>query len=116
MAYAAPSPEFIARFRADLDALVGAGSGRIGVAVSGGPDSLALLLLAHAARPSAIAAATVDHRLRAESADEAAFVAGICAELGVPYEETTLVDSYAQALRHLHEVGEELRRAPAPRR
>lgn len=107
MAYAAPSPEFIARFRADLDALVGAGGGRIGVAVSGGPDSLALLLLAHAARPGAIAAATIDHRLRAESADEAAFVARICAELGVPHAILAAdepiagnVQSGARALRY----------------
>jgi fatty acid desaturase len=32
-----------------------------------------------------------------------------CAELGVPYTETGLVDSYAQALRHLHQVGAPLR-------
>ncbi|HVR90646.1 MAG TPA: tRNA lysidine(34) synthetase TilS [Novosphingobium sp.] len=51
--------------------------------MSGGPDSLALLLLAHAAIPGRIEAATVDHGLRAESAGEAAMVAGLCAELGV---------------------------------
>jgi len=32
-----------------------------------------------------------------------------CAELGVPYEETGLIESYRQALRHLHEVGAPLR-------
>ncbi|MEU4621387.1 acyl-CoA desaturase [Actinoplanes sp. NPDC023801] len=32
-----------------------------------------------------------------------------CAEIGVTYEMTGLVDSYRQALRHLHEVGAELR-------
>ena len=32
-----------------------------------------------------------------------------CLGLGVPYAETGLVDSYRQALRHLHEVGEPLR-------
>lgn len=107
MACVAPSPEFIARFRADLDALVGANSERIGVAVSGGPDSLALLLLARAVRPGAIAAATVDHRLRAESADEAAFVATVCTELGVPHAIlaadaliTGNVQSGARALRY----------------
>ncbi len=51
--------------------------------MSGGPDSLALLLLAAAARPGAIEAATVDHQLRSESATEAAFVADICKGLGV---------------------------------
>lgn len=73
------------RFAADLAAL-GWGGARLGLAVSGGPDSLALLLLAHAAVPGKIAAATVDHRLRAASADEAAMVAGLCAALGVPHE------------------------------
>lgn len=61
------------------------GGGRLGLAVSGGPDSLALLLLAHAALPERIEAATVDHCLRAESADEAATVARVCAALGVPH-------------------------------
>ncbi|MFI6492475.1 fatty acid desaturase family protein [Streptomyces sp. NPDC050564] len=32
-----------------------------------------------------------------------------CQELGIPYTETGLVDSYRQALRHMHEVGEPLR-------
>jgi len=30
-------------------------------------------------------------------------------ELGIPYAETGVVDSYRQALRHLYEVGEPLR-------
>jgi fatty acid desaturase len=34
-----------------------------------------------------------------------------CAEIGVAYEITSLTDSYAQALRHLHDVGAELRAA-----
>lgn len=74
----------IARFRADcpLDEDYGP---HLGIAVSGGPDSLALLLLAHAAFPGQVRAATVDHGLRAESADEAAFVARVCAGLGIPY-------------------------------
>lgn len=61
---------------------------QIGLAVSGGPDSLALLLLAHAAFPKAIMAATVDHGLRPEAAAEAAYVAQICAERGIAH--TTL--------------------------
>jgi fatty acid desaturase len=32
-------------------------------------------------------------------------VQAYCAEIGVAYEQTTLVESYRQALRHLHEVG-----------
>lgn len=58
----------------------------IGVAVSGGPDSLALLLAAARERSGRIRAATVDHRLRPEAAAEAAHVAAICAGLGVPHD------------------------------
>lgn len=80
-----PPPEAVARLRADLEALTGGRIGRFGIAVSGGPDSLALLLLAEAAFPGAVEAATVDHGLRAESGDEAAFVAELCGALGVPH-------------------------------
>ena len=58
-------------------------AGLLGLAVSGGPDSLALLLLAHAALPGRVEAATVDHGLRPESAAEAEGVARICDRLGV---------------------------------
>ena len=54
------------------------------VAVSGGPDSLALLLLAHAAGQAATAL-TVDHGLRAASAQEARFVAALAAARGIPH-------------------------------
>ena len=81
-----PSPEAVGRFRADLQALTGEVPTRLGVAVSGGPDSLALLLLARAASPGRIEAATVDHCLRPESAAEANFVAEVCATLEVPHE------------------------------
>ena len=77
-------PALTTRFAADLAALW-SGEGRLGLAVSGGPDSLALLLLAHAVLPGRIAAATVDHGLRAESAAESALVGQICSELEVPH-------------------------------
>jgi tRNA(Ile)-lysidine synthase len=57
----------------------------IGIALSGGGDSTALLHLALAAGRR-VEAVTVDHRLRAESAAEAAGVAAACASLGVPHE------------------------------
>ena len=85
-----PADELVSHFAADFDALIAADT-RIGVAVSGGPDSLALLLLANAARPGRIEAATVDHGLRAGSADEATMVAKLCGELGVPHR-TLLAD------------------------
>ncbi len=57
------------------------------IAVSGGPDSTALLLMAAewAKRrgKTRIEAATVDHGLRPESADEAKAVAALCARLGI---------------------------------
>lgn len=80
--------EHIARFTEALEAL-GAGDGRILLAVSGGPDSLAMLLLAHRAAPDRVAAATVDHGLRPEAADEAAFVAEVCAKLKVAHNILT---------------------------
>ena len=77
-------PQLVVRVAADLDALVAPGA-KVGVAVSGGPDSLALLLLASAARPGLIEAATVDHALRPESRDEAEMVAGVCKRIGVAH-------------------------------
>jgi tRNA(Ile)-lysidine synthase len=67
-----------------------ADAGALLLAVSGGPDSTALLLMAaawarrRAGRPR-LEAATVDHGLRAESAGEALAVAELCVELGVPH-------------------------------
>jgi tRNA(Ile)-lysidine synthase len=81
------------RFRADFDALIAPGES-VGIAVSGGPDSVALLLLAAAARPGRIEAATVDHALRRDARDEADAVAGICQRLGVPH--AILTASWAQ--------------------
>ena len=80
-----PSPTPTERFKADLLALLPEPGRPIALAVSGGPDSVALLLLAHVAFPGAIEAMTVDHGLRPESGGEAAQVAAICAGMGVPH-------------------------------
>ncbi|EEE36945.1 tRNA(Ile)-lysidine synthetase [Rhodobacteraceae bacterium KLH11] len=62
---------------------------RLGVAVSGGSDSTALMrLLADIAQREQIAlfAATVDHGLRADAASEAATVANLAHNWGIPHE------------------------------
>ncbi|MCA1951816.1 MAG: tRNA lysidine(34) synthetase TilS [Hyphomicrobiales bacterium] len=58
------------------------------LAVSGGPDSMALLGLTAAARAylPPIAVATVDHGLRPEGRREAEFVQEFCREIGVPHK------------------------------
>ena len=72
------------RFRRELDALISPEE-PIGLGVSGGPDSIALLLLAAEARPLKVEAATVDHSLRPESRAEAEMVAALCERIGVPH-------------------------------
>ena len=65
----------------------------IGVAVSGGSDSVALLLALRAAMPQAhLCAATVDHGLRAEAKEEAHWVSALCAKLGVAHSTLTISD------------------------
>jgi len=64
----------------------------IGVAVSGGSDSTALLMLAvreGAKRGLVVEAVTLDHRLRPEAADEARAVSRLCARLGVHHDILT---------------------------
>jgi tRNA(Ile)-lysidine synthase len=78
-----PAEPLVERFRTDLQDLTGGSCARLGVAVSGGPDSLALLLLAAASFPGAVEAATVDHGLRPDSAGEAEFAARLSDRLGV---------------------------------
>jgi tRNA(Ile)-lysidine synthase len=87
----APDAALAERFRADCLALMANAptpDAPLALAVSGGPDSMALLVLAHAAFPGVVTVATVDHQLRTDSADEAAMVTRYCRELGAPH--TTL--------------------------
>ncbi|WP_164118729.1 tRNA lysidine(34) synthetase TilS [Sphingorhabdus sp. Alg239-R122] len=76
------------RFQGSLEKLIPGFAGsaaHLGIAVSGGPDSMALLALGHHVWPGRIRAATVDHGLRSESADEAAMVADYCAAQNIPH-------------------------------
>jgi tRNA(Ile)-lysidine synthase len=80
-------------------------SASLGLAVSGGPDSLALLLLAVRTRRESLRAATVDHQLRPESRAEAEAVAALCAGLGVPHDILTVrvegsIQAAARAARY----------------
>jgi len=78
-----------------LDSLFGPwrGAARIVVAVSGGPDSMALLHLMSRWRGAGngpeILAATVDHGLRPEAAQEAALVGELARRLGVDHAVLT---------------------------
>ncbi|CAN5188998.1 hypothetical protein BH10PSE13_BH10PSE13_04970 [soil metagenome] len=99
-----------ARFAVALASLIGdeaAARDRLGIAVSGGPDSMALLDLAAILAPGRIEVATVDHGLRPEAATEAAMVSAYCAERGLPHATlrpaspiTGSVQAEARAVRY----------------
>jgi len=104
-------PALVARFAADLAQTLGGPlpqGASLALAVSGGPDSMAMLALAAAAFPGQICAATVDHGLRAAAVDEAAMVARWCAAAGVPHQTLVLrnaigpsrIQETARALRY----------------
>ncbi|MEL6511367.1 MAG: tRNA lysidine(34) synthetase TilS [Pseudomonadota bacterium] len=80
-----------ATFATACDRLLGAEfSENIGIAVSGGGDSTALLVLACGRFGGArITALSVDHGLRPEAARELALVATLCAQLGCAHEVLT---------------------------
>lgn len=82
-------PEITPRdLKARLDPLLAARDcekGPLAVAVSGGGDSMALLLLAHEAYPGRVTGLTVDHGLRSESAAEAAQIASWANARAIPH-------------------------------
>lgn len=101
--------------RAELDAALGAIGGfepwpLLAVGVSGGPDSLALIILADRwarARGGVAWALVVDHQLRPESAAEARQVAGWLAARGIPH--AVLVWSGAKPRTGIQEAAREAR-------
>ena len=90
------------KFKENLKAIV-ASSGFSGknfsvlAACSGGADSLAMLFLLDKFQKVfgfSLAAAYVNHKLRAESADEAKFVDKICHELSIPFFSLEFPDNF----------------------
>jgi tRNA(Ile)-lysidine synthase len=115
-----PSPDPLA----DLAAAVARGTGALAVpddasivlAVSGGPDSTALLhgaarLVADRVRHWQLTVAHLDHGMRDDSAADAAHVGDVAAALGMPYRETrTDVAALARAEdRSLEDAGRRAR-------
>ncbi|QEM70684.1 tRNA lysidine(34) synthetase TilS [Deinococcus radiodurans] len=94
MSESAPNHTSARRLTQPLEPFVGR---QVLVGVSGGADSVGLLraLLAVGALP---AVAHLDHALRPESVDDAAWVSDLCARLGVPCE-VTRIDVGAVAAR-----------------
>lgn len=82
-------PLLIERFTEALARLNPEGE-KLGLAVSGGPDSMAMLLLAHEAIPGGFEVATVDHGLRPDAKDECALVVAACDERAVTCEVLTV--------------------------
>lgn len=85
-------PDLVSRFRDRLEVLWPSDerTGPLGLAVSGGPDSLALLLLANEVSPGDILVASVNHGLRPEASDEVAFVEAVCRERSIPFSGLTV--------------------------
>ncbi|MGB0499312.1 MAG: tRNA lysidine(34) synthetase TilS, partial [Rubricella sp.] len=93
-----------------FERLDGTGADALVLAVSGGGDSTAMLVLAAdwaRSRGARLFAATIDHGLRAESAEEARFVAGLCEGLGVDH---ATIGWQAQAEGNLQQEARRARR------
>lgn len=104
-------PALVDRFGADVERTLGGAlpaDATLALAVSGGPDSMAMLALAVGAFPGRVCAATVDHGLRAAAVDEAEMVARWCVDLGIPHRTLVLreaigetaIQATARALRY----------------
>ncbi len=81
-----PVPPAQALLRAAHQILSDAGSS-LGLAVSGGGDSMAMLhVMAEVAPKGVLRVVTVDHGLRPEAAQEVRFVSEVCRELNLPHD------------------------------
>ena len=81
-------------------------SGSIAVAVSGGPDSLALTLLLHEWHKNRgscerFIALTVDHNLQSESAEEARYVHFLVQNLGVAHHILVWQEGHSKGLSNI---------------
>ena len=107
------SPDLFGRF---LQGLGDAANAPLGLAVSGGGDSMAMLHLAAGAGLK-VRAVTVDHGLRSDAADEAAMVGRVCADMGIAHavlqwhwnQKGNLLDQARRARRAL--IGDWARQA-----
>lgn len=81
---------------------------RLGIAVSGGGDSVALLLLLAEWGQAECCVATVDHGLRQEAAEEARFVASLATKYGFAHETLQWDASYKG---NLQEAARQARRS-----
>jgi tRNA(Ile)-lysidine synthase len=103
------NPDQMAALTRELARLTGTDPAklRFGVAVSGGPDSAAMLLLMREIPLRGLEAATVDHGLRPESASEAEMVGRLCQSYDIPHQTlgqgvaiTGSVQARARAMRY----------------
>jgi tRNA(Ile)-lysidine synthase len=104
-------PSLLADRLANAFDIVAGGKATLGIAVSGGSDSIALLVAAAEwgrRNDKRIEAATVDHGLRAEAVDEARAVSSLCHDLGVRHEtlvwrpaaDRHIAQAHARTARH----------------
>lgn len=80
-----PKPDLTARFALAMESLAPERPSRLGLAVSGGGDSIALMHLARHWSGAGLHIATVNHGLRPEAPKEAAFVAQTAGALGLSH-------------------------------
>jgi tRNA(Ile)-lysidine synthase len=87
-------------------------AGRVALGISGGGDSVALAWMLHEAGVD-LALLHVDHALRDDAADDAEFVRGLAATLGVPYVSERVQVRVAADRRgwNLEDAARRLRRA-----